>query len=192
MNRTDPSSLRIALACAALMIAGQAAVLFSFGQPPICTCGYVKLWEGVVLSPGNSQHLTDWYTFSHIIHGMLFYALTWLLFPRLPVGYRLLMALGIEIAWEITENTPFVINRYREQALAQGYSGDSILNSVSDSLSMAFGFLLARLLPVWGTVGLALAMEVSVAYFIRDNLTLNVINLLYPLDFVHRWQSGGN
>jgi hypothetical protein len=180
------------LACAALMIVGQAAVLFSFGQPPICTCGYIKLWEGVVLSPGNSQHLTDWYTFSHIIHGMLFYALTWVLFPRVPAGYRLLMALGIEIAWEISENTPWVINRYREQALAQGYSGDSILNSVSDSLSMAFGFLLARRLPVLVTIALALAMEVSVAYFIRDNLTLNVINLLYPLDFIHRWQAGGN
>jgi hypothetical protein len=192
MNRTDSSSLRIALAAAALMIAAQAAVLFSFGQPPICTCGYVKLWEGVVLSSGNSQHLTDWYTFSHIIHGMLFYALTWALFPRLPVGYRLVMALGIEIAWEITENTPWIIGRYREQALAQGYSGDSIINSVMDSLAMAFGFLLAGRLPVWGTVALALAMEVSVAYFIRDNLALNILNLLYPLDFVHRWQAGGN
>ena len=180
----------MALAAALLMIVGQAAVLFSFGQPPICTCGYVKLWEGVVLSPGNSQHLSDWYTFSHIIHGMLFYALSWALFPRLPVGYRLLMALGIEIAWEISENTPFVINRYREQALAQGYSGDSILNSVMDSLSMAFGFLLARRLPVWSTIALAVLMEVSVAYFIRDNLALNIINLLYPLDFIHRWQAG--
>jgi hypothetical protein len=122
---------------------------------------------------------------------MLFYALTWVLFPRLPAGYRLLMALGIEIAWEITENTPFIIDRYREQALAQGYSGDSIINSVSDSLAMAFGFLLARLLPVWATVALALGMEGFVAYFIRDNLTLNIINLLYPLDFLNRWQSGG-
>ena len=190
MNRTDSSSLRIALMAAILMIAFQAGVLFSFGQPPICTCGTVKLWEGVVLSSGNSQHLTDWYTFSHIIHGMLFYALTWALFPRVPVGYRLLMALSIEIAWEITENTPWIIGRYREQALAQGYSGDSIINSVSDSLSMACGFLLARRLPVWFTIALALAMEAFTAYYIRDNLTLNVINLLYPLDFIHRWQSG--
>src|SRR4029078_9940238 len=108
----------------------------------------------------------------------------------MPLAYRLLLALGVEIAWEITENTPWIIGRYREQALAQGYSGDSILNSVMDSLWMAFGFLLARRLPVWSTVALALAMEILVAYVIRDNLTLNILNLLYPLDIVHRWQSG--
>ena len=190
MRQTD-SSLRIALFAAFMMVLLQAAVLFSFGQPPICTCGYVKLWEGAVLSSGNSQHLTDWYTFSHIIHGMLFYAFTWAAFPRLPIGYRFLIALGVEGAWEITENTPWIIGRYREQALAQGYSGDSIVNSVMDSLSMAFGFVLARRLPLWSTVALAVGMEVMVAYFIRDNLTLNVLNLLYPLDFVHRWQSAG-
>ncbi|HXJ00080.1 MAG TPA: DUF2585 family protein [Micropepsaceae bacterium] len=190
MRQTD-SSLRIALFAAFMMVLLQAAVLFFFGQPPICTCGYVKLWEGAVLSSGNSQHLTDWYTFSHIIHGMLFYAFTWAAFPRLPIGYRFLIALGVEGAWEITENTPWIIGRYREQALAQGYSGDSIVNSVMDSLSMAFGFVLARRLPLWSTVALAVGMEVVVAYFIRDNLTLNVLNLLYPLDFVHRWQSAG-
>jgi hypothetical protein len=191
MRHTDSQSFRIGLIAGIGLIALQAAVLLSFGQPPICTCGYVKLWEGVVLSPGNSQHLTDWYSFSHVIHGMLFYAITWVAFPRAPVAYRLLMALGVEVAWEITENTPWIIGRYREQALAQGYSGDSILNSLMDSLCMVFGFVLARRLPVWSTVALALAMEILVAYAIRDNLTLNILNLLYPLDFVHRWQSGG-
>ena len=98
---------------AALLVAVQASVLFLFGQPAICTCGYVKLWEGVVLSAGNSQHLTDWYTFSHIIHGILFYALFTFLFPRISVWARLLMAMGVEIAWEIAENTPTVIQHYR-------------------------------------------------------------------------------
>ncbi|OGG56000.1 hypothetical protein A2680_00495 [Candidatus Kaiserbacteria bacterium RIFCSPHIGHO2_01_FULL_55_37] len=175
---------------AALLVAVQASVLFLFGQPAICTCGYVKLWEGVVLSAGNSQHLTDWYTFSHIIHGILFYALFTFLFPRISVWARLLMAMGVEIAWEIAENTPTVIQHYREQALAQGYTGDSIINSVSDTVAMVAGFLAARKWPVWSVIALALFLELWVAYEIRDNLTLNIVNLLHQFDFIAAWQSG--
>lgn len=174
----------------ALLVAVQAGVLYLFGQPPICTCGYVKLWEGVVLSPGNSQHLVDWYTFSHIIHGLLFYALFTWLFPRLSVWARLLMATGVEAAWEIAENTPMVIQHYREQALAQGYTGDSIINSVSDTVAMVLGFLMARKWPVWGVIALALFLELWVAYEIRDNLMLNIVNLLHQFDFISAWQSG--
>jgi len=131
------------LALAFGLIAVQALVLYIFGQPPICTCGYVKFWEGVVLSSGNSQHLTDWYTFSHVIHGLLFYFGLWYFFPRTSVWMRLFFAVGIEAAWEIVENTPMVINHYREQALAQGYTGDSIINSVSDTVAMVFGRLMS-------------------------------------------------
>ncbi len=169
----------------------QAGTLFFLGQPTICKCGYVKLWEGVVLSPEMSQHLTDWYTFSHIIHGFLFYALFRWLFPKMSVWQRLAMAVGLEVAWEIAENTPWVINAYREQALAQGYTGDSIINSVFDTLSMILGFILAWRLPVWLTITLAVIMEVFVAYYIRDNLTLNILNFIYRFDFIYRWQSGG-
>jgi Protein of unknown function (DUF2585) len=179
------------LATVVALLAIQATALHLFGQPTICACGYVKLWEGVVLSSGNSQHLTDWYTFSHIIHGFIFYLLLWLAFPRMNIWQRLALAIGIEVAWEIVENTPWLIDHYRQQALAQGYTGDSIINSVSDSLAMIFGFVLASRLPVWATVSLAVFLEAWVGYSIRDNLTLNILNFIHPFDFITRWQSGG-
>src|SRR3989338_9657424 len=141
----------------------QGAVLFLMGQPAICECGYVKIWEGVVLSEGNSQHLSDWYSWSHVIHGFIFYAAFWFFFRRLTFWQKLLIAMGIEIGWEIAENTPWVINAYREQALAQGYVGDSIINSVFDTFSMLFGFWFARRFPVPLTVFLAIFFEVAVA-----------------------------
>lgn len=169
----------------------QAIVLYFLGQPIICTCGYIDVWEAEVLSPKMSQHLFDWYSFTHIVHGFLFYLLLWILFPRMPIGLRLLIAMGIEVTWEIAENTPWVINAYRKQALAQGYAGDSIINSIFDTFSMMFGFFLARRLPVWGTIFLALIFELGLGYTIRDNLTLNILNFIYPFEFIHKWQSGG-
>ena len=183
-------SERVYMLGAALLVAVQAFVLFLFGQPAICTCGYVKLWEGVVLGAGNSQHLADWYSFSHIIHGILFYALITYFFPKMSVWMRLLVATGIEAAWEILENTPMVINHYREQALAQGYTGDSSINSISDTLMMMLGFILARKWAVWAVIALALFLELWVAYEIRDNLTLNIMNLLHQFDFISAWQAG--
>jgi hypothetical protein len=137
-----------------------------------------------------SQQLTDWYSFSHIIHGFLFYLLLWLLFPKMPVMWRLAIAVGIEGVWEIAENTPWVINAYRSQALAKGYSGDSIINSLMDTVSMAFGFILAWKLPWKVTAALGVAMEIGVAYFIHDNLTLNVLGFIHHFDFIDKWQSG--
>src|SRR3990167_1788009 len=184
------STSRKYLAVALGLVAVQAAVLYLFGQPPICTCGYVKLWEGVVLSSGNSQHLSDWYTFSHVIHGLIFYFGLWYFFPRMEVWKRLFFAVGIEVAWEIIENTPMVINHYREQALAQGYTGDSIINSIFDTFAMIGGFLLARKWSIGSIIGTALFLELWVAYSIRDNLLLNIINLIYQFDFIATWQSG--
>jgi Protein of unknown function (DUF2585) len=190
MPWTRRVSLRTVFCIALGLVVLQGVVLFLYGQPLICRCGYVKLWEGDVLSPGNSQHLTDWYTFSYIIHGFLFYLLLRLLFPRMSVASRFALAVGIEISWELIENTPWVIGHYREQALAQGYTGDSIINSISDTFSMMFGFLLARKLPIWSVVLLALVIELGTAYFIRDNLTLNIINLIHVFPAISTWQAG--
>ena len=169
----------------------QVGVLHLMGQPAICACGSVRLWAGTVLGPENSQQITDWYTPSHVIHGLLFYALGWLLLRGRSPLLALALALGIEIGWELVENSPPMIARYREQALAQGYSGDSILNSLCDTTAMLIGYWLASRLPVRASVALALIAELFTAVMIRDNLTLNVIQLLAPSKAISAWQAEG-
>jgi len=180
----------------AMLLAGgivllQVLVLAQMGQPWICACGSIDLWHGNHSGPETSQHLTDWYSFSHVIHGFAFYALLWWLAPGMPMGLRFACAIGIEVAWELVENTPLVMERYRQSALAQGYFGDSIVNSVADTLAAALGFLLARALPVWVSLALVAGAELFVGFMIRDNLTLNIVQLLYPNEALSAWQTGG-
>ena len=178
---------RAALAALLLFVA-TAAILFAMGRPPICTCGSVALWGPV--GPTQSQMLADWYSASHIVHGLLFYAFLAMVAKRWPVERRFLVALVVETAWEILENTPMVIDRYREATMALGYTGDTILNSLSDILMMALGFLAARKLPVWLSILMLLILELVPLFVIRDNLTLNVWMLLAPIQSIVSWQAG--
>lgn len=190
VSREVPSS-PVPYLLSVVLLGLTAVVLLAMGRTPWCTCGSIRLWHGIVASSENSQHVSDWYSFSHVIHGFIFYGGTWLIGRRWPLGMRLLLATAIEGGWEILENTDFIINRYREATISLDYYGDSVLNSVCDILFMVLGFFLAARLPVLVTVGIALALELFVGYAIRDNLTLNVIMLLYPLDVVRQWQAGG-
>lgn len=188
-------SLRMCMLVSMVIIGIFAFILFLMGRVPICECGYVKFWHGITQSSENSQHVNDWYTFSHIIHGFAFY---WILqflskrWPSLkPIGLRFVLAVLLETSWEIFENTDFVINRYRETTISLDYYGDSIINSVGDVLATIAGFVAAFRMPVWATLVVLVALELFVGYWIRDNLALNIIMLIYPFETILQWQQGG-
>jgi hypothetical protein len=180
----------------AIMVA-TAAIELAMGRVPICTCGTVKLWHGAVQSAENSQQLTDWYSLSHVIHGMIMYFVAWLLwrkwrlFGGRPARFALPIAVLVEAAWEVAENTPMVIDRYRAVTVSFGYSGDSVLNSMGDIGCMIVGFLVASRLPWRVSLLLGVFFELLTLYVIRDNLTLNVIMLFWPIEAIRQWQAAG-
>ncbi|MFK0164640.1 DUF2585 domain-containing protein [Rhizobium sp. NPDC090279] len=177
------------IACAVVLLV-QIVAEYMMGRVPICTCGYVKLFEPVVKSSGNSQHIADWYTPSHIIHGFLFFGLTHLIMRGKQLSMRLFVAMLIESGWELLENSPIIINRYRAATISLDYVGDSILNSAMDAVFMVVGFLFAWRAPVLVTVAIAIFFELLTGYLIRDNLTLNVLMLVWPVDAIKTWQGG--
>lgn len=188
LARLTSSPVGVAAAIAAMLIV-VAAVEIWMGREPMCTCGYISLWHGAVDSQ-NSQQISDWYSFTHVEHGILFYALLALVAPRLPVGARLLISVFIEGAWELAENSPFIIDRYRAATLSLNYYGDSVVNSVADVGAMMVGFYLTRRLPVWASVGFIVVVELALAWVIRDNLALNILMLIHPVDAIKAWQLG--
>lgn len=183
------SAPRRVVPAALLILLAAAGILWAMGRPPVCTCAEVALWGPV--GSTQSQMLADWYSPSHFIHGLIFYALLWLAWGQARVEHRLLVALAVEAAWEILENTPMVIDRYREATTALGYGGDSIVNSISDIVMMALGFLAARRLPLRASIALAIGLELLTLAVIRDNLILNIWMLLSPNRAILDWQSGG-
>ena len=188
-ERANNRGLSTGLLIFIVLLAIQVLTERLMGRIWICECGTIKLWEGGVNSSGNSQHLSDWYTPSHIIHGFLFYWLAWLAFRERSIGFRLWLATLVEAGWEILENSPIIIERYRTATMALNYFGDSILNSAMDTAWMAIGFLAAWRLPAWLTIGLAIFFELLTAYVIRDNLTLNIVMLIWPVQAILDWQS---
>lgn len=184
------TAARITLPVIVGMMMAQALVLHLLGRVWICSCGTIRFWVGDIWSSELSQQLFDWYTPSHVVHGILFYGLLRLVLPRAPVLVRLAIAVGIEVSWEIAENSPWVIEAYRQQALAAGYTGDSILNSLFDTVAMMTGFTLARWLPWKATVVLVLVLEIAVGALVRDNLTLNILNFVHRFPAIEAWQKG--
>jgi hypothetical protein len=189
-SREDISFARYA-AIGLMLVALQAAVLRALGRPLICTCGEIRLWYGDLFGSGLSQHLSDWYSFTHLTHGFVFYAVLSLAAPRASLGLRLALAMGLEVSWEVAENTPLVIDRYRQSALAQGYVGDSVVNSLSDTCFAVLGFMLASVLPVRLSVAIVLINEAALAYLIHDNLLLNIVQLAHPTKSLSDWQASG-
>ena len=191
--RPHGKALVLAVVFAALVL----AILLAMGRPPICACGTVKLWHGVVQSSENSQHIADWYSFSHVIHGLLFYFFAWIVWVRwkifggVPARYALPIAVAFEGFWEVLENSPVIIDRYRAVTVSWVYVGDSIVNSAADIGWMVVGFLAASRLPVWASVVMAIAFELFTLMMIRDNLTLNVLMLAWPVEAIRDWQALG-
>ena len=181
---------RLPLMITVLIILVTAFYLLWIGREPICKCGYIRLWHGETMSSENSQHISDWYTPSHLIHGFLFYGILWLFARRMAWGWRLAVATLVESAWEVLENSDWIIERYREVTISLDYYGDSVLNTVADILAMLVGFWLAGRLPVWMTVALIIGFEALTIFLIRDGLALNILMLVFPLNAVRDWQGG--
>ena len=194
MNRLLPHRHAVIASVVLALLAG--AILLAMGRNPICECGTVKLWHGVVQSAENSQHLSDWYAPSHFTHGLIMYFFAWLLWKKWklfggrPIRWALPIAVAVEAAWEIMENTPMVIDRYRAVTVSFGYSGDSVVNSLGDIGWMIVGFLAASRIPAWTSVALAVFLELLTLWTIRDNLTLNVVMLFWPVEAIRQWQGG--
>ena len=161
------------------------------GRTPTYQYGPVRVWSGDIHSNENSQQIADPYTLTHLIHGAAFYGLTRAMLGAELIGVRVIVAVTAESAWEVFENTDMVIKRYRVATTSLDYYGDSVLNSVFDILASLLGFCLAWRLPMRVTAIWIVLIELVLVLWVRDNLTLNILMLIYPIKAVEAWQMGG-
>tara|TARA_R110002074_G_scaffold30943_1_gene87090 strand:+ start:97 stop:684 length:588 start_codon:yes stop_codon:yes gene_type:complete len=169
-----------------------AVTLYAWGQPPICTCGEVRLWAGSIFASGNSQHIADWYTLSHILTGVLIIVIGRLFFARVAFSFLFAIAIVIGVAWEIIEHTEWVLGLFRATTINQGYVGDSVLNAVADYVWMLAGFFTAHALRTTWALAMIALFEISAALIARDSLTLTTLMLIYPVEAVETWQQAIN
>ena len=196
MNEFEPKqdplfSERPILICVIVM-ATAAFVLLLQGRVWWCQVGDYSPWACDIWSTHNSQHLIDPYSFTHVLHGVLEFWLIGLIFRKVPMAWRLLIAVVIEASWEVAENSTFVIERYRAATISLDYFGDSIINSMSDIFCCATGFVIAYKLKFWKSVALFLATEAVLIFWIHDSLLINIIMLIYPIEAIKVWQMGGH
>jgi hypothetical protein len=175
-----------------IVLVATAYQLRSQGRLWWCSCGYLLLWSGDPWSSDNSQHLLDPYSFTHMLHGFVLCGLLAWLAARLLLAWQLWLAVSIEALWEVVENSDFIIRRYREETAALGYQGDTIVNSLGDILVCGLGFVLARRLGFRRTFALFVVAEVTLVFWIRDSLLLNILMLIYPIDAIKTWQAAGH
>lgn len=177
---------------ALIIIAIMTIILHLEGRISICECGYVKLWYNQIVTPEDSQHLFDWYAFTHVLHGLAIYFILWVIDrkKKLNIKTKFLIAVGIAAGWEILENSPMIIDRYRAATISLNYYGDSIINSIGDVISMSLGFWFAHKMKIWYSIVLFILIESVLAYIIRDNLTINIVMLIHPIEAIKFWQQG--
>jgi hypothetical protein len=175
-------------AVGALLVIQALVEHFIYGGSTICSCGYFRIWEGITWADGNSQQLIDWYTFFHIMQGLISYFVLAYFFPTMPISARFLLVVGTQFAWEVIENSPFLIRLYQEDAISRTYYGDSIVNSLSDTISVMIGFAFALRFPVFWSLALTVAIEALVIFMIHDDIILNTLNFIHQFDFIKAWQ----
>lgn len=158
------------------------------GRLLTCACGYFEIWTSDTCSATNSQQLFDPYSFTHVLHGILFFWLIALVFRRMAPGWQLWLALLLESAWEVFENTRFVIERYRTATAALGYTGDTVVNSIGDLACALLGFWIARRVGMRGSIILFLLVELILILWIHDSLLLQLLMLIRPIEAVKSWQ----
>src|SRR5829696_6161287 len=187
--RTKPRLLQVAATGLVLLL--MIVLLRVQGRLFVCACGYFELWTSDTCSSNNSQQLFDPYSFTHLLHGFLFFWLIALLCQRLTTGWQLWLALLFESAWEVFENTSFVINKYRTETAALGYQGDTIVNSLGDLSCALIGFVIARQLGIRRSLIVFLLVELVLILWIHDSLLLQILMLVQPVEAIKLWQMCG-